>query len=149
MNDWMSDVQFWHWLILAAILVGAEMLLPGVVFLWIGIAAAITGLVLLVLPDLSWPVQLIAFAVLAVVATYAGKMVVRATRRPSDEPTLNRRGEQYVGRRFTLAEPIVNGRGKIRIDDTTWKIEGEDLPAGTAIRVNGVAGAMLTVERAA
>jgi len=68
-------------------------------------------------------------------------------RRPieTDHPTLNRRGEQYVGRRFTLDEPIVNGVGKLRVDDTTWKIMGDDLPAGSQVTVTGVDGTVLVV----
>ena len=67
----------------------------------------------------------------------------------TDLPTLNRRGEQYVGRHFTLEEAIVNGQGKIRVDDSTWKIEGpEDLPAGSQVQVIAVAGTVLKVEAA-
>ncbi|HHO67888.1 MAG TPA: NfeD family protein, partial [Gammaproteobacteria bacterium] len=66
----------------------------------------------------------------------------------TDQPTLNRRGEQYIGRVFTLETPLVNGMGKIRIDDTTWKIEGPDCEPGTRIRVTGVDGTILKVEPA-
>ena len=64
----------------------------------------------------------------------------------SDQPNLNRRGQQYVGRTFTLDEPIVNGLGKIHVDDSTWKIEGNDCPAGTKVKVTGVDGVILKVE---
>jgi hypothetical protein len=64
----------------------------------------------------------------------------------TDRPWLNRRGQQYVGRQFTLAEAIVDGRGKLRVSDTMWKVRGPDLPAGSHIRVTGVDGATLTVE---
>jgi membrane protein implicated in regulation of membrane protease activity len=65
----------------------------------------------------------------------------------TDQPRLNRRGEQYVGRVFTLREPIVNGQGKIRVDDSTWKIQGVDCPSGTKVRVTGVNGVVLQVSR--
>ncbi len=58
---------------------------------------------------------------------------------------LNRRGAQYVGRLFTLEQPIVNGVGKLRVDDTTWKIIGEDCPVGTRVRVSGVESTVLKV----
>jgi membrane protein implicated in regulation of membrane protease activity len=47
---------------------------------------------------------------------------------------------------FTLSEAIVNGTGKIHVDDTMWKVDGADLPEGTQVRVTGVAGTVLTVE---
>ena len=78
-------------------------------------------------------------------------MAPAADRHPTetDQPRLNRRGEQYIGRTFTLDEPIVNGLGKIRVDDSTWKIEGGDCAAGTRITVVGVDGVVLKVENRA
>ena len=64
----------------------------------------------------------------------------------SDEPHLNRRGEQYIGRVFTLDVAIVNGQGKVRVDDTTWKVQGDDCPVGTRVRVHGVDGVVLLVK---
>ena len=64
----------------------------------------------------------------------------------TDQPALNRRGEQYVGRTFTLEEPIVNGNGKIKVDDTTWKIIGADCLSGSKVKVVGVDGVILKVE---
>lgn len=61
---------------------------------------------------------------------------------------LNRRGAQYLGRVFVLDDPIANGRGKLRVDDTTWVIEGPDLPAGTKIKVTRAHNVALMVEAA-
>jgi membrane protein implicated in regulation of membrane protease activity len=36
--------------------------------------------------------------------------------------------------------------GKIRVDDTTWKIRGEDCPVGTRVEVTGVDGTIFKVE---
>jgi membrane protein implicated in regulation of membrane protease activity len=59
---------------------------------------------------------------------------------------LNRRAEQYVGRVFTLSEPIVNGTGKIRVDDSSWKVSGADCDANTKVKVISVDGTVLKVE---
>ncbi len=42
--------------------------------------------------------------------------------------------------------PSVNGVGKLRVDDTTWKVAGNDVPAGSRVRVTGVEGTILQVE---
>ena len=63
----------------------------------------------------------------------------------NDHPTLNRRGMNYVGRHFTLDAPLVDGVGKLQVDDGNWKTSGEDLPAGARVRVVGVDGTMLKV----
>ena len=51
-----------------------------------------------------------------------------------------------MGRTFTLDEPIVNGLGKVRVDDSTWKISGEDCAAGSKVRVVDVDGVVFRVE---
>ncbi len=140
-----EQLTHWHWFIGAAVLVILEMAAPGVVFLWLGLAAGATGLGLLIWPDMAWETQFFVFALLSLVSVAGGRMWLRARPVPTDQPVLNRRGEQYVGRRFTLAEPIVNGVGKIRVDDTTWKVAGPDMEAGSPVEVTGVDGVILTV----
>jgi membrane protein implicated in regulation of membrane protease activity len=145
----MTEILFWHWWILAAILAVLEIIMPGVFMLWLGVAAAITGLIAFAVPVTTWEVQGLMFAVLSVASVWAWRTYQRRHPTETDLPTLNRRGEQYVGRRLTLDHAIVNGRGHVRVDDSTWRVEGADLPAGTKVVVTGVAGTILKVERAA
>ncbi|MBL8705345.1 MAG: NfeD family protein [Rhodospirillales bacterium] len=145
----MDELLFWHWWILAGILMVLEVVAPGVFLLWLGIAAAITGLIAYVAPTLGWQWEGLIFALLAIVIVWSWRYYQRRNPTETDLPTLNRRGEQYVGRRLSLDQPIVNGRGQVKVDDSTWRVEGADLPAGTAIVVTGVKGTILVVERAA
>jgi len=145
--EWLGQVQFWHWGILAILLVVIEMLVPGTYLMWLGIAAGIVAIVLLPFPDLGWQVQLALFAVLSVAAVVASRLWLRRHPIETEQPALNRRGEQYVGRTFTLTEPIENGEGKLRVDDTIWKIRGDDIEAGVRIRITGADGTILTIER--
>jgi membrane protein implicated in regulation of membrane protease activity len=146
---WLDGTQFWHWWILAGLLAGIEILAPGFFFIWLGAAAALTGLIALVIPGMGWEIEALIFAVLAVASVIAWRSYAKKTK-GADDPasTLNRRGEQLIGRTAVLSEPIQNGRGKARIDDTVWRVEGADLPAGTPIKVTGVDGAILKVEAA-
>lgn len=142
-----STLTHWHWWVLAVALIVLEVFAPGAVFIWMGVAAAVVGVILLIAPDLGWEYQFMVFSILSVVAIAAWKVYQRKHPTETDRPTLNRRGEQYVGRTFTLDEPIVNGLGKIRVDDSTWKIEGADCAAGTLVKVIGVEGTILMVEK--
>jgi hypothetical protein len=144
---WQNGLDYWHWWALGLALVVVEMTAPGVYFLWLGIAAGVVGFVVLALPELSWQTQVFLFAILSVVSGAIGRWLVMRYPIRTDEPRLTRRGEQYVNRVFTLDQPIVNGHGKIRVDDSTWKIEGTDCPAGTNVRVVGVDGVVLKVQR--
>lgn len=136
---------FWHWWIFAIMLVVLEIFAPGTFFLWLGVSAGVIGLVLLVFPDLAWEVQVIGFSVVSVASILVWRRWFLEKSEQSEEPLLNQRGAQYVGRVFQLDEGIVNGVGKVHVDDTQWRVKGEDCPAGSRVRVTGVDGVMLEV----
>jgi len=136
----------WQWWILAVALVILEVFAPGAFFLWLGIAAGVVGVLVYLAPAMGWEYQVLMFSVLSVISIVIWRRYFRTRPDETDQPTLNRRGEQYVGRLFTLSEPVVNGEGKITVDDSTWKIHGEDCPAGTRVAVTGVEGTILKVE---
>ncbi|HDY81449.1 MAG TPA: NfeD family protein [Halieaceae bacterium] len=146
MELFFSNIDYWHWLILGGVLLIIEVIAPSFFFLWLSIAAAITGLVLLVIPNLGWEYQLLIFSGLSIVSITALRRYQRSRKSLTDQPTLNRRGEQYIGRTFTLTEPIINNNGVIRVDDSTWRINGADLPAGSTVKVVGADGVILQVE---
>ena len=143
-----ANVDYWHWWILAGVLLIIEVAAPSFFFLWLSIAAGITGLALLAVPDLGWEYQILLFSGLAIISLTVFKRYQRAHPVTTDQPALNRRGEQYIGRNFTLEEAISNNTGVIRVDDSTWRITGADLPPGTTVRVVGVDGVILKVEAA-
>ena len=146
MENVFANIDYWHWWILAGVLLIIEVAAPSFFFLWLSIAAGITGLVLLAAPELGWEYQILLFSGLSVLSLTAFTRYQRANPVISDQPALNRRGEQYIGRTFTLAEPIKNNSGVISVDDSTWRITGTDLPSGTTVRVVGTEGAILKVE---
>jgi len=146
MMTWLDQVVFWHWWIFAGLLLILELTAPAFFFLWLGIAAAAVGMILLVFPGVSLETQLVLFGITSVVAVIAWRKYRETRPQITDQPNLNRRGHYYIGRIFTLAEPIVNGVGKVSVDDSTWRVKGPNLAAGTAIRVTDVDGVIFKVE---
>lgn len=146
--EWINDIIYWHWLILAIALIILEILLPGAYFLWLGISAAAVGGAMFIFPEMPLLTQIIIFAVLSVITVMIYKTHKKKNPVITDEPALNRRGEQYIGRSFTLSEPIVNGMGKVKVDDSTWKVTGADMEAGATVRVVAVDGTTFMVETA-
>ena len=142
----MQWLVYWHWWLLGVALLTLEMFAPGVFFLWMGLAAGVVGALVLFEPGMFWHWQVLIFAVLSVALIVAGRLWLKRHPIESDQPNLNRRGEQYVRRVFTLSEAIVNGEGKVQVDDSTWKVQGPDCPVGTQVRVSGVDGVILIVE---
>ena len=146
MMAWLDNIVFWHWWIVAGILLILELTAPAFFFLWLGIAAAAVGLILFVFPSIDIETQLILIAIASVVAVLAWRKYRETRPVSNDQPNLNRRGQQYIGRVFSLSAPITNGVGKVTVDDSTWKVKGPDLPAGTHIRVTGIDGVVFKVE---
>ncbi|MGO4355465.1 NfeD family protein [Rhizobium sp. RAF36] len=145
-----AELGPWSWWVIGLILLAAEMIVPGFFLVWIGLAALAVGVLSFLLWDAGfwvWEVQLILFAAFAVATTFVGrKLTLRHD--ATDEPFLNQRGASLVGRTATLAEPIREGRGRIRLDDTIWQVMGPDLPVGTRVKVVASNGRDLTVEAA-
>lgn len=144
--DFIDDLGAWAWWVGGALLLAIEIVAPGNVFVWFGIAAVLTGTAALV-ADVSWQVQLVVFAALSVVLVVVGRSWFGRAG-ASEEPLLNERATRLIGQRFILPEPIVGGNGRIRIDDTVWRLTGPDVPSGTAIRIVGHDGAVLRADLA-
>ncbi|MBI5264813.1 MAG: NfeD family protein [Bradyrhizobium sp.] len=147
MTDMFATLGTWNWLIFGFVLMGLELLAPGIFLFWLGLAALLVGLVSFAFQP-SWQAQLLMFAIFAVAAVPAWRRLARAQPAADDSPFLNKRAEALVGRVFTLEKPIVDGTGTVRIDDTIWRVAGPDTPAGTKVKVVHVDGANLTVAAA-
>lgn len=147
--EWVTSLGPWSWMVFGAALLAIEIFAPGVYLLWLGIAAILTGALSFWLSDTSvwlWQTQIVAFLILSVASTLAGRRYFPANGSGgTDEPLLNLRSHQLVGRTALLEEPIREGRGRIRIDDTLWRVNGPNLPAGTRVRVTSASGNELTV----
>ena len=136
----------WAWIILGVILIGIELVAPGAFFVWLGLAAIVTGLVDAAL-GLSWQAAALLFALLSVGAVVLGRFIMRSrTQLASDTAPLNQRGQSLVGRVFTLEAPIKDGEGRIRVDDSSWRVTGADRFAGAKVRVVRVEGTTLVVD---
>ncbi len=145
--NFFSQLGNWNWFIAGGVLLAIEVFAPGTYMLWLGLAAIATGVIGWVIA-MSWQTQIILFAVLAVISVLIGRKLQPTMETDSDRPFLNRRADAFVGRVFTLDEPIVGGSGRVRIDDTTWRVTGPDCPAGSKVRVEKADGATLIVASA-
>ena len=146
MWDFLQHLSYWNWLAFGTLLLILEVFGAGGYLLWIGLAAASVGLLTFIFPGLPWAVQFILFGVLSILTAVFWWQRQRSTAKPSDQPGLNQRGSEFVGRTFVLHEAINGGRGKIKAGDSLWLVIGSDLPAGTPVRVVGQDGVLLRVE---
>ena len=144
-----AELGPWSWIVLGMILLGGEIFLPGVYLLWSGVAALVVGLLSFLLWQAgmwTWHVQTVLFLALSLAFAWLGSRYLRLYESKSDEPLLNRLGNQMVGRTAILREPISEGRGRIQLGDTVWLVQGPDLPVGSRVKVVDVRGSELLVE---
>jgi membrane protein implicated in regulation of membrane protease activity len=145
----MLQISYWHWWMLAASLLVLEFLALGTFgsfFLWPAIAAAFIGFITLFFPQLSLEYQVLTLAMISIVSVVIGRMYLGKHPLSSDQPFLNKRGSELVGRTYNVSEAIVNGLGRIYVDDGTWCVEGPDCPVGTLVKVVAAGSVRLKVK---
>ena len=133
------------WAALALVLIGLETMAPGILLLWLGFAAAGVFVLLVLGLKLSILSQTLAFVALSFISVGIYFRYFRKSGESSDQPLLNLKQEQMIGKQINLETAIVNGEGRVKIGDAFWQVQGPDLPQGALVRVVSVDSAVLRV----
>ena len=144
--EWIELLTPWHWLTLAVVIIVVEMMIGTYFLLWVGFAAFATALIQWAF-NIGWEFQMIMFFLQSIISIIAWHYYAKNNPEKDPIPHLNKRGHQYIGRTFNLSHAIVNGSGKINVNDSTWKVQGEDLPKGAKVKVVDIIGTTLKVEK--
>ena len=140
-----SLAPHWIWFAIGLLLAAAEMAIPGVFLIWMAGAALITGAVTWLLP-IGLPLQIVIFAVLAIVAVFAGRRYLQSHPVVSADPLMNDRGARAIGEMVVVTHAIDGGSGRVRLGDSEGLAKGPDAEPGSRMRVAGHDGAVLIVE---
>jgi membrane protein implicated in regulation of membrane protease activity len=152
--DLFAGLGPWNWFIVGVLLMALETLVPGVHFLWFGLSSVVVGIIVFALTSagaadaLSWPWQMVLFAVISVATVFWVRNFTNAQPVESTEKDLNQRSAQYFGRVVVVEEAISGGRGRVRVGDTLWQASGADAPKGAQVRITGANGTVFVVEPA-
>ncbi|TPG53966.1 NfeD family protein [Sphingomonas glacialis] len=134
------------WLAAALGLVIAEMLVPGFFLVFLGVGAAVTGLLVLIVPGVPVVLQALVFAGMTAGAVAIGWRWYRGLATTAAEPALNDRAARLIGRRVLVCEAIVDGEGRVTVGDGAWSAMGPDAAVGASVRIVGADGSVLRVE---
>ena len=66
----MENILWWYWIVLGIILVLMELVIPSFTIFWFGLGALVTGLLLVILPEISLKWQLLVFSISSVGFTF-------------------------------------------------------------------------------
>lgn len=147
MEEIFTSMPYWYWIAFGAVLLILEVFVPSTLLLWPGLAAILVGFVSMAAPAIPEPYLMLAWGVGSIVLVVAWLAWRKKNKKDIPINNINRRGDQIVGRHFTLTKDIVNGSGELHIDDTRWKIVADvDLSAGAKVKVVSVEGTSLKVE---
>jgi membrane protein implicated in regulation of membrane protease activity len=120
-----------------------DLLLP-----WIGVPLAAVGLYLAIRSDaIGWWLLAIGVAMLVLDLVLAF-FWAHQSQTASEQPLLNRRGSQHIGRMVCVSEAIAGGEGRVRVADTAWRARGPDCAVGTWVRIVAAEGDYLVVASA-
>jgi membrane protein implicated in regulation of membrane protease activity len=135
----------WLWMIGGVLLLAAEIMLPGVFLVWIGIAAIVTGVFALLL-GIGVAGQLGLFALYAVLAVMIGRRFYGVKSVDADDAMLNEPAARLVGRRVVVVQAVDEDSGRVRLGDSEWSARGGPAEPGERVRITGVDGNCLIVE---
>ncbi len=150
--EWLADLAFWHWMVLGLVLLTVEIVAPSSYLMWPGISALFVGLIALLFGPLSGEFAVTLFTIMSIVTTMVWIKWLKPRTSETDRPTLNRRMDQYIGRKLVLREDFVDGFGHISVDDSRWRaeaVDGSNLKAGTRVEVVSAEGVSLMVQEVA
>ena len=143
-----GGIVWWHWLVLAVVLIGIEMSVGTYDFLWIAVGAILTLLLSLIVPD--WRVQLVFFALVSVALVFISRTYLARFREDNpDDSTLNKRMDRLIGTQGIAVSDFQAGRGRVKIGDTEWSAESDAaIKSGDSIAVDATAGNAVKVKLA-
>jgi membrane protein implicated in regulation of membrane protease activity len=147
MEAYLMYLAAWHWVSLGAVFLILELFLGANFFLvWLAVSAFITALLGVLPSHLTWQTQVLVFALISGVSVALWSIYLKKHPLKHPKTTLNRRANRYIGTVVTLETAMINGRGKIRLEDSWWSIEGDDLAVGDKVQVIGTHGTVLKVK---
>ncbi len=148
--DTLTSYGLMSWFMLAVLLLVLDFIIPGVHFLWFGLAAAVTGAIVWLLNasgmTFGWPLQVLLYGMLSVVTLFLVKGLGLTAQGNASDPYINVRGAEFIGRSVVVEEAIFKGRGRVIAGDGVWPAQGEDAPKGASVTVTGVNGSALVTE---
>ena len=137
--------NYWVWIAVGLALAVLEILVPGVYLIWLAAVALATG-ALSFLFGFGWPLEIISFVSLALIAVYSARRYLSQRPIVSSDPLLNQRGGRMVGEIALVVQPIESGSGRVKVGDSEWIARGPDTAVGQRVRISGNDGAILLVE---
>ena len=137
-----ENLNFMHWLVLGLSLIILELFLWTVFLLWIGASAITVSIFFYLMPDTSWPIQLLIFVALSLTSTSLAKRYY-PVKTVDDE--LHEKAKTFIGKECKVSS-IEDGIIKVQIGKSLWFARGTGLSVGQAVKIVDVDDSTFIVE---
>ena len=137
-----ENLNFMHWLVLGLSLIILELFLWTVFLLWIGASAITVSIFFYLMPDTSWPIQLLIFVILSLTTTNLAKRYY-PIKTVDDE--LHEKAKTFIGKECKVSS-IEDGIIKVQIGKSLWFARGTGLSVGQAVKIVDVDDLTFIVE---
>ena len=131
------------WFIAGAILIVAEIFMPGLVIVWFGIGATVAGICTLL--GAGQTVQVIVFLVVSIISLILAQIFLKKTEK------VGRRvgAERLIGEHGKVIAKIVPGEfGRIKIEGEEWNAKADDeIEIDQWVEVEQIDGTHLLVKK--
>ena len=137
-----ENLNYMHWLVIGLVLIIIELFVWSVFLLWIGASAITVSIIFYLIPEISGPLQLIIFLILASSATYLSKRYYPVK---TVDDQLNDKAKKHIGKECII-ESIENGVTKVKIGESLWFAKGSNLSAGQRVKIIDVESSTFIIE---
>ena len=136
------------WLLCGVIGLALELILPGLIVLFFGCGAILTGIATWIFPSLTTESQLIIFVVSSVVLFLIFRKMLRNRFFNKSKESDDELADEYIGKQAVATCDFASGRGEVEFKGAKWEAYSSDeIHTGDQVVITSRESIKLTVEK--
>lgn len=115
-----------YWIIAGVILIVLELVAPGLIIIFFGIGALLTGIVSWILPlSIQWQLAIFLFSSIVSLLVFR-KYIKQKLFEKTEENSIDEFEEEFIGKQAVAVADFTNGAGRVSFKGTEWNARSED-----------------------
>lgn len=136
------------WLLCGVIGLALELILPGLIVLFFGCGALLTGIATWIFPSLQIEGQLIVFVVSSVVLLLVFRKMLRNRFFNNSKESGDELADEYIGKTAVALTDFANGHGEVEFKGSKWEaLSADEIRKGDTVVISSRESIKLTVEK--
>lgn len=136
------------WLLCGVIGLALELILPGLIVLFFGCGALLTGIATWIFPSLQIEGQLIVFVVSSVVLLLVFRKMLRNRFFNNSKESDDELADEYIGKTAVALTDFANGHGEVEFKGSQWEaLSADEIRKGDTVVISSRESIKLTVEK--